>query len=247
MARKTETAVATTPAYGPGVAVPVVTDGPVLGLEGFTSEDYTLPRLGLAQKNSPEADSDQASYIDGLTYRDYFNTVTRRIYGQVLDVSVIKILPRNFILFRPIDEGGGIIERDLDPSDDRCQWHGQDPPEATEMRSYLLRILAAGDYRPETPDIVSFTFKSTSLKSAKQLNTILKLKGRNVYMSAFRFTVESMSTIHGTHAVPRVTDLGYCSPELVEQNRGLYLSLQDKETTIDVAAEEENPDSDLDI
>ena len=85
-----------------------------LGNEGMTREDILMPRLGLAQKMSPEIDpTNQEKYIEGLQFTDLFNSLTKARYGKgPLYFSILRRDQPRYVEFTPIDQGGG-IEYDL--------------------------------------------------------------------------------------------------------------------------------------
>src|SRR5438132_1612945 len=82
-------------------------DGPPLGLENLERNDMTLPRLGLCQSLTPQRIKSDPKYIAGLEEGEFFNTITREVYG-----NRVRLVPLLFyktrILFGPKDEGGGL-------------------------------------------------------------------------------------------------------------------------------------------
>jgi hypothetical protein len=83
-----------------------VTQGAV-GTEEVEREDLTLPRIGIAQSLSPQRKKTDARYIPGLDEGQLFNTVTRQIYGEKVQLIPLFFFKQQ-MKFKDIDEGGGI-------------------------------------------------------------------------------------------------------------------------------------------
>src|ERR1035437_4670134 len=77
------------------------------GMENVEQGDLLLPRLGLCQALSPHKRKSHALYIEGLEEGQLFNTVTKEIYGEELEVIMLFFF-KNRIKYFPIDDGGGI-------------------------------------------------------------------------------------------------------------------------------------------
>lgn len=179
MPRKTKpateepTALATT---GPAaLAVPdYITGGGPAGSENIGVQDITLPRLALAQALSPQVDPDNDLYIDGLRNGDMFNSLTSTSYGRgPVPVVIVRVEAPRWIEFDPKDRSV-IVDRDIPEGDPRTTWDGNTPPAATEFRDYLA-------LHAETGEPIGLSFKGTSLRAAKDLNSLIKLYPNQVY------------------------------------------------------------------
>ena len=90
-----------------------VESGPAEGFEDVRPEDVKVPRIAIAQALSPQLDESSTNYIPGLKKGDFFNTMTHEVYGPV--VTIVPLLKfGNRLLFRNMDEGGGILCRSND-------------------------------------------------------------------------------------------------------------------------------------
>ena len=58
------------------------------GYEDFTANSYQVPFLKIAQPGSPEVKKQNPSYIEGLEAGQFFNSLTKEVYG-----SKIKLIP----------------------------------------------------------------------------------------------------------------------------------------------------------
>ena len=59
------------------------------GLDAFKASDLPKPFIKIAQKNSPEVDQRDPEAIEGLKEGMFFNTLTKEVYGDKLNLIVI--------------------------------------------------------------------------------------------------------------------------------------------------------------
>jgi hypothetical protein len=143
------------------------------GLEQANAKDMLLPRLALCQSNSPQRKRGNEKFIQGLDEGMMFNSLTGDIYGESVNIIPIS-LNKRAMQFRPMEEGGGIIDRDVPFDDPRCDYdntkEGKDAkPIATRMYDWLV-------YIPETAEFAVVSFKGTSEKTGKKLVTLTSMR-----------------------------------------------------------------------
>ena len=144
------------------------------GTENIGPDDVRPPRILICQAGSPYRKPDDAKQIPGLNELDIFNDLSGEIYGRgPLKFVVINTMRPRYIHFAPMDQGGGIIDFDVPPSDPRTQFStGSDgrrmKPVATMFRDFLVWL-------PENQELAVLSFKSTQLSVAVQLNGKMKL------------------------------------------------------------------------
>jgi hypothetical protein len=138
------------------------------GRENVQSDEVRPPMLRLCQDGSPFRKKQESCYIEGLEAGNLFNNITQQVYDQPLPMIVVSYLGhQNHIT----DSKGNILERDIPDSDprtkpttnERQEWV---KPVAQKFMNYLV-------YLPETTEVVAMTFKSTQLKKAAQMNSLL--------------------------------------------------------------------------
>src|SRR6266567_576475 len=56
------------------------------GFEEMEQSDIIMPRLALCQSGTPQRKKSEEKYIEGLDEAMYFNTITRKIYGEKIIV-----------------------------------------------------------------------------------------------------------------------------------------------------------------
>jgi hypothetical protein len=144
------------------------------GTEGInTLTDVVIPQLKLAQGESKEVKRvNPDKFIDGLHEGEFFNSLTRKIYGDgPLYFMVIRQLDKRNIEFIPMAQGGGIKRMNVPDNDPGLEW-GTGPngkPLVTQFHNFLIFLLDAEGRH----DTMTFSLKSSQTKKAKALNSHL--------------------------------------------------------------------------
>ncbi len=155
------------------------------GMENLDSDDIAIPRLLLAQSGSPAAKKSSEKYIEGLSEGDFYNSISRRIYGP--SVRVIPIaFTKNRMLYidNQIDcrsENGidGGHHAAVCEDCEYAKWgtgkdgHGT---ACTLFKNYVCYIVEDKKY-------ALFSFKRGSLEVAKEFNAAITGQSR-VYKDA---------------------------------------------------------------
>lgn len=159
------------------------------GSENVGQDDQLIPRLAIAQMGqSPQTKKASELYIPGLQDGQFFNTLTNEIYGE--EVVVVPILFfKNFIEFKSMDDGGGVIAMynnagEVPPA--KLAFQGGNKPAVTEFKNRLCLLLREG-YKPE---LIVVSFKSSGLKAAKKWNSLIK--GTNLPAYARTYTLKTV-------------------------------------------------------
>lgn len=176
------TAVATTPAAGALAAMPDwMRADDVRGREGLTADDVKIPRVALAQAQSPEVMRGDPKHVAGLVAGQLFNNVTGANYGERLRAIPIKAQKRAMEWWpRPADgapQGAlpkGIKDRHVPWDDPRCRFK-DDPTTGASTKPTATRYYEYVAYLPDTDEIVMLSFSKTQTGTAKQINTIASL------------------------------------------------------------------------
>jgi hypothetical protein len=160
------------------------------GLEHIQREDLQLPRLALAQGLSPQIDKDAPEYIEGLSLGDAFNSETGQVLGRgPWEIAIIRADPPRYVEFIPRDEGGGVKDPNVPPGDPRTEFTQDEdgnavPPKATKFYDFLAVFL-------DNREMIALSFKSTGLKVARHLNTLMKLR-QNIPMFMGKYSVRAL-------------------------------------------------------
>ena len=178
------------------LAVPAFMQGSTgAGTEQIGREDMTLPRLAIAQSNSPAAKKSSPERIEGLEEGQLYNTLTREIVGEAVDVIPILYFP-GYIKFAGEGETGvkGIRSNadNIPPAELEFGEAGEKPI-WTKLFNFLCLIPARGE-------IVIVSMKSTGARVAKQWNRWMSLKLRKEDGTfwqpdafSFRYTVSTVA------------------------------------------------------
>ena len=157
-----------------------------VGTEAIGTGDITPPRLALCQAMSPQRKRDGADFIAGLEEGFLFNTLTQEVYGDSVRVAVLMSLGRRCIEFFPLEDGGGIKDRNVPLDDPRASWQGDEKPVATKFADYLVikmndedtTEVQVGDHTVTiyntAEDMLAWSLKSTGLKVSNNLNGVLR-------------------------------------------------------------------------
>lgn len=167
------------------------------GLENIGRDDVLIPRLCIAQQLSPQINKKKESYVPGLEVGDFFNSVTGENYGRKVTVVPLFFF-RQFIKFKPIDDGGGILamyqsEADIPAGETYRldQVKNSKDLSVTEFKNEMC--LLVGEDGSYTPIVVSF--KSTGMKTAKKWNSLMRMLPLPAY--AKFYVLETVSRTKG--------------------------------------------------
>jgi hypothetical protein len=166
-----------------------IPQGSTEGTEHLTKDDIQMPRLGLAQALSPQLEDGNPKYIEGLKAGVMFNNLTNEVYGKgPIEFIIVRADPPRGIEFKPLDEGGGIIDFDVPINDPRMQWQGQEKPIATKFYDYVIVMLP-------TSEVIALSFKGTGLKTAMKLNGLIKMRRTPLY--AGKYSIQAVKDKSG--------------------------------------------------
>ena len=184
------------------------------GGEEMDQTDRIIPRLSLAQKMSDEIDESSPKYIEGLEEGDFFNNVSKEIYGRTVNiVPVFKFASR--VRWESREKGSPILCQSFDgrlgvgdnPVKGNCQicpfaqFEDGEPPECTEFKNMGLVILPNGR-RPTPADAAVLAFKRGSLPEGKQLFSMLDNTRRDWFTWIIRLTSALKPGKKGKYMVP---------------------------------------------
>jgi hypothetical protein len=217
--------------------------GDVRGTDHFTKDDLRLPRLTIAQKTSPQVEEGTPEYIEGLKFGDLFNDLSNDVYGRgPLRFVIVRADRPRAMEFNPIDEGGGVVDFDVPLTDPRCAWTTnpetgkREKPVATVFYDYVLWLV-------DHEEMAALSLKSTGLKVAKRLNSMIKLRGMPLFTGLYEVTTEIQKNDFGSFGVYVIKNAGWASEELAANAEGIYESIKDKTLNIDREADDETPSS----
>ena len=180
------------------------------GFENGTLEDMIVPRIQLAQAMTPAIDPTSELHITGLSQGDFFNNVTKRVYGP--GVRIIPVLfTKNRLLFvnnkiecrseNGID--GGAMSKRCGPG--HCEYaawgSGKDGKgqACTEFRNFICWI-------PDERAYSIISFKKATASVGKMLYTTASTQRRTVSVKGK--TLELALPIYGCEYMLRSVKAG---------------------------------------
>lgn len=207
------------------------------GKENVGVKDIRFPALKLAQSMSAEVKRTEPEYIEGLREGEFFNSVTRDIYGEdPISFVVINYLGHRNTLFDP-NNRKVILESNLRDDDERCQFteevidgvRKRIPPKATTFADFLIAAMING-----LPKIMTLSFKKTQLGRAKDINSITTSRD-GVPSFAFQFKAQPVveKRPKGTFYGWRVQPDGWPTENLYNYASDAYDKFAGKEVKID--------------
>lgn len=216
-------------------ALPVyIKKGDRRGTEHIRKDDLQMPRLTLAQGLSPQMQKGNPRFISGLEVGNMFNNLTEEIYGDgPLEFTIVRADPPRGIEFYPLDEGGGIKDFNVPVDDPRMQFGPQgEKPTATKFYDFVVVMFP-------TMEVIALSLKGTSLKTARELNALMKL--RNVPSFGGKYTLKSAMQTNksGTFAVFSVKQAGFVNEEQYKFCEDLYEAIKDKPLDIEREPEDD--------
>jgi hypothetical protein len=199
------------------------------GTENIGQDDIQMPRLAVAQQMSPQIDEEKDNFIEGLKKGELFNSVSEKIYGKgPVKFIILRSDKPRYVEFIPRTEGGGIRDFNVPANDPRTKF-GADgkPPIATKFYDFIVML---PDYDNE---LIGLSFKGTSIRTAKLLNTMVLARKKAIYAGVYTVTTASKSNAKGTFYIYEVQNAGWVSHDQFVEAKKLHEALSGKEVKFD--------------
>lgn len=232
--------------------------GNAAGMEEVEQNDLLLPRLGLCQSLSPQRRKSDAAYIPELKEGDLFNTVTKEIYGEQLEVIALFFF-KNRIKYNPIDQGGGIDCISVNGVDggrispDGCSvckfsvWgngskdedKNNDHPDCTLYHNFMAFI-------PHTGSPIAISYKSTGLKISKEMLAGVRITRLPMYAKKYVITVTEMKANNNVWYEKKLIPNGFVDPDTFKAMEAQFESLKQMNIQVDTTGESGDTSFDID-
>ena len=217
------------------------------GLEGgVDKEDLLIPRAQLVQALSPEiTDRELKKLYPNLTVGSIINSLTKEPLGECF---VPVFMFKNYARFNPRKkddpaynknlEPGAMIWRSNDPLDKRVQEETKfgpngEPPAAITFMNFF-------SYFPGSPMPIIISFSKTSYKTGKQLLSLAKFGGGDLFSRRYRIFSDMETNDIGTYAVFKIQPAGQASPNEYATCERLWNDFSGKAKEIKVHDEDES-------
>lgn len=213
------------------------------GTEGFEGDRIRWPRIGIAQALSHQMLEGDPLRIKDLKMYEMFNDLTGEIYGRgPLTFVPIKRMVKA-IHWRPLTEGGGMIDPDVPLDDERLEWRRDpdgdrtkdQPPLATRYEEYVVFLLRKG----RAPESIVLSIACTNKFNQRAADLLwLYIKSRQAAIYSGLYTIDTLTpvkndknqqfgapTINNSGFIPVATPVGKA---LFDKAKDLHDNLSDK-------------------
>jgi len=211
-------------------------NAPQRGFEnGITQEDLIIPRAKLIQALSPE----MTEGLEGIKIGAIINSLTKEVLPQeFIPVFMFK----NFIRFNPRSkddpnfdpefEPGAVIWKSADPEDKKVQEQTKFGPNGE--KPVATTFLNFFSYFPGVPMPIIVSFSKTSYKAGRQLLSLAKFCGGDMFARKYRLVSQMETNDIATYAVMKVVPVGASSPDEFKLGERLWNEFSAKAKDIQV-------------
>jgi hypothetical protein len=206
---------------------------------GVDQEDLIIPRAKLIQALSPEMQEG----LEGIKVGSIINSLTKeKLPDEFIPVFAFK----NYIRFNPRSkddpnfdpafEPGAIIWRSTDPADPLVQEQTKFGPNGE--KPVATTFLNFFSFFPGVAMPVIVSFSKTSYRTGKQLLSLGKFCGGDMFSRKYKLTSQMETNDIGTYAVFKVVPSGGASPDEYAVCERLWNEFSAKAGDIQVHVEE---------
>ena len=192
------------------------------GNEGITKEDLVIPRLSIIQAISPELDEKDPAYIEGAKNGMMFNTLTKKLYTEVLVIPVV--YEKKYLLGRDRKKGGGFGGRyDTEQEANAAIMDMEEPDEweAADTPTHLCLVVSDGK-----PFEIAIPMPKSKAKVSRQFNSTIRLLGGPRFSRVYKISVVDDKNNAGDKFKNfNVIPAGFPNQELFQLAEKLYTDL----------------------
>lgn len=201
--------------------------------EQLTKDDLSIPMLKIAQKGSPQVDTDQPEYIEGLKPGDFFNSATGTNFGSVIRIQPI-VYFRNFVIWEGA-KGQGVFQgtlsvdefEEMEKEKNLVRDGGDSVDKGAGENGMDIRYTDTRNYAVMLPDhmeqgLLVFAMSSTGIKPSKDWNSqnaIRRFNGQKVARYATIWTLETAGFTKDGYAwkqVAKITPDGWADKSMLQ-------------------------------
>lgn len=149
-----------------------IKQGPARGAEHVTQDDITIPRLEVVQSLSACRKKSDPAYIEGAEEGMLYNSVTRALYGQSVEVVPVAYR-KEFLLWKDRKKGGGFrgaFPTMADAEKARAAMEDGDDVEINDTAQHFC-LLLDGDRAEE----IVVSMAKSKLKTSRKWNTLIRI------------------------------------------------------------------------
>lgn len=214
---------------------------PQRGFEGGVDrEDLIIPRAKLIQALSPEL----TEGLEGIKVGSIINSLTKELLPQ----EFIPIFTfKNYIRFNPRSkddpnfdsefEPGAVIWKSTDPLDPRVKTEAKFGPNGE--KPIATTFINFFSYFPGVPMPIIVSFSKTSYKAGKNLLSLAKFCGGDMFSRKYRLVSQMETNDIATYAVFKVSPVGSANQDEFDLCERLWNEFSSKVDVIQVHEQEE--------
>lgn len=206
----------------------------VRGSEDVTMQDLTIPRIELVQALSPALKEGEAGYIDGAKQGDFFNSVTRELYGQQVTVCPV-LFRKQYLVWRDRKKGGGFGGAFDTPAEAQERIAQEAHAEEWEAIETAQQIVLAVNM--ETGDVSEavVSMARTKMKVSRQWNSLIRQFGFDRFSRLYElFSVDETNSQNQDYKNLAVRMVAFAPMEVYKQAEALYNSIASGERVVKV-------------
>lgn len=209
------------------------------GLENMDRSDMTLPRLGLCQSMSPQRKGSDPKFIKGLEEGQFFNTITGVVFGTNLKLIPLLFYKTRIRFASKKQAGGGILCQAQDNrhgvgdpggSCDQCPLalfgKSGEAPVCSQFFNYVALVLPR-EGSVSMDSMVVASFKSTGLKTARDFNALVRLRGTALFAGVYEFNAVEVKNKEGAWFQPVIKPAGWVPQEIYQQAAAMYQAVRE--------------------
>jgi hypothetical protein len=219
------------------------------GFEDINASTMAIPFIRILQTKSPQLDKRAPEYIEGAEEGQFFNNVTKKIYGEKINLIILKF---EHIYIEWLPARGGFVgvhspenAAKITISKEFNNWQTEDGNILQENYCYFCLVEGEEEQGP-----VIMTMCSTALKTAKNLNRLITShvmpNGNRAlpYWLVIEFSSLYKTNDKDSWYIPTATIAGYINEEQYNVTKQERLALPDRK--VDYAQLEGGKSSDDD-
>ena len=212
------------------------------GFEAVEQSDLKLPRLGLAQSQSPQLKKVNPKYIRGLQEGQFFNSLTGEVYGEEV-LFVPLFLYKSRIKFNPFEDGGGIDCQSFNGKTggrhakacEECAFSKFGEEKGTAPECDLIYNFPA--FLGKKRELIVVSFKSTGITAAKDLLSLAKIRNRDMFAGVYKLSNRDEHKKGNDYKVPVVGNAGWVDAETFDLAEQAEAGLRGKKIEVDQEGE----------
>lgn len=212
------------------------------GNENVGKDDIVIPRLSIVQALSPEADADDAKYIDGAKQGDLFNSLTREIFSEIRLCNIYYEM--QYIIWKDRDSGGGFRGMTTNKQEAETMLAALDDSDQCEIQETGVHYCIVVDDKGEpitmngNPIEIAIPMKSTQLKISRDWNSLIRLKGGPRFAGTWVIKTKKEENDKGKFHNFSVSPGPFASAATAEGANKIYELIKGGKRTVDSSGEE---------